>query len=84
MNWEGWYSLKGRKLIAVILFILAYILTIPIRGYEFLDGLVDTTQGVPIWAHLIIIIIGSIVVAVLHCILEAVIKKYVLTKKIPN
>ena len=80
MNWEKWYSWKERKFIAVILFILAYILTIPIRGYEFLDGLIDTTQGVPIWAHLIIIIIGSIVVTVLHYILEIIIKKYVLTQ----
>ena len=84
MNWEKWYSWKHRKFITVILFTLAYILTIPIRGYEFLDGLIDTTQGVPIWAHLIIIIIGSIVVTVLQYILEIIIKKYVLTQTTKN
>jgi|TARA_B100002003_G_C13899291_1_gene438185 hypothetical protein len=78
MNWEKWCSWKERKFVAVILFILAYTLTIPIRGYEFLESLINISQGVPIWAHLIIIIFGSIVVTVLHYILEIFIKKYVL------
>ncbi len=80
MNWKEWYSWKQRKFIAAILFILAYILTIPIRGYEFLDSFIDTTQGVPIWAHLIIIIIGVIVVMILHKILEIIVKRYILNR----
>ena len=80
MNWEEWYSWKERKFIAVILFILAYVLTIPIRGYEFLDGFIDTTQGVPIWVHLIIIVAGSIVVIILHTIIEIIIKRFLITK----
>ena len=80
MNWEKWYSWKYRKFITVILFILAYIVTIPIRGYEFFDGFIDTAQGVPIWAHLIVIIIGSIVVIEIQYILEIFIKKYALTQ----
>ncbi len=47
MNWKEWYHWKKRRLIAVILFILAYIVTIPIRGYEFLDRFVDTTPRSP-------------------------------------
>ena len=75
MNWKEWGSWKERKYIAAILFIIAYILTIPIRGYEFLDRFIDTTQGVPIWMHLIIIVIGVIVVMVLHKIIEMIMNR---------
>ena len=80
MNWEEWYSWKERKFITVILFILAYILTIPIRGYEFLDRFIDTTQGVPLWVHLIIIVVGGIVLILLQKIIEIIVKKYVLNR----
>ena len=68
MNWKEWTYWKGKKYIAVGGFILAYILTIPIRDYEFLSGFIDTTQGVPILAHLIIILIGSIVLKIIYYI----------------
>ena len=74
MNWKEWVACKEKKYIAVILFILAYIVTIPIRGYEFLDRFVDTTQGVPIWAHLIVIIVGAIVLLILLKIIEMIVK----------
>ena len=80
MNWEEWYYWKKRRLITVILFILAYIVTIPIRGYEFLERFIDITQGVPIWTHLIIIIFGEIVLLILIKISEIVVKKYVLDR----
>ena len=80
MNWEQWLSWKERKLIAVIGFIIAYIATIPIRGYEFLEGLVDISQGVPVWAHLIIIVIGSIALIILQVILEIIVKKFIIKK----
>ena len=80
MDWEEWCSWKKREYIAAILFILAYILTIPIRGYEFLDGFIDTTQGVPIWVHLIIIVVGAIVVIVLHRIIEIIVKRFILNR----
>ena len=80
MNWREWYSRKRRRLIAAILFVIAYILTIPIRGYEFLDGFIDTAQEVPIWVHLIIIIVGVIVVIILHKIIEIIVKRYILNR----
>ncbi len=75
MNWKEWGSWKEHKFIAAILFIIVYILTIPIRGYEFLDGFIDTTQGVPIWMHLIIIIVGIVVVMILHKMIEVIVKR---------
>jgi len=75
MNRKDWYSRKYSKYIAAILFILAYILTIPIRGYEFLDSFVDTSQGVPLLAHLIIIIIGVFVVMIIYKIIEITVKR---------
>jgi len=80
MNWEQWLSWKQRKLIAVIGFILAYIVTIPIRGYEFLKGFFNISQGVSLEAHLIIIFIGSVAVVILHQILEIIVKKYLIKK----
>jgi hypothetical protein len=78
MDWKEWSDWKEKKYIAVIGFIIAYLLTIPIRDYSFLDGLIDITQGVPILAHLIIIIIMSIVLIVLLKIIEFIVKKIVL------
>ncbi len=80
MDWEKWYHWKKRRLIAVVLFIVAYIVTIPIRGYEFLDRFVDTTQGVPILAHLIVILVGVIVLLILMKIIEVIVKKSILDK----
>ena len=80
MNWEQWLDWKQRKPITVILFILAYIITIPIRGYEFLKGVFDLSQGVPLEAHLLIIVIGSIVVVIFHQILEFIVKKFMVKK----
>lgn len=80
MNWEEWYYWKKRRLIAVISFILAYIVTIPIRGYEFLERFIDITQGVPIWAHLIIIVVGVIALLILIKISEIIVKKYALNR----
>lgn len=80
MNWEEWYYWKKKKYIAVIFFILAYIVTIPIRGYEFLNRFIDTTQGIPIWMHLIIIFVGAIFLLILLKVLEIIVKKYILDK----
>ena len=59
-------------LIVAILWVIAYILTIPIRGYEFLEGFIDISQGVPIKAHLMIIIAGVIFVMIAHKIIEII------------
>ena len=61
-----------------MLFIIAYVLTIPIRDYEFLNRFIDTAQGVPILAHLIIIFVGIIILLVLLKIIEIIVKKFVL------
>ena len=79
MNWEKWLSWKNKNLISVILFIVAYILTIPIRNYEFLNRFTDISQGVPILAHLVLIIIG-IIVLLLLLELMAMIVRYFLKK----
>ena len=63
MNWKEWVYWKEKKYIAVILFIIAYILTIPIRDYGFLDGIIDTAHGIPIWAHLMVIVVGVLIIA---------------------
>ena len=80
MDWEKWYHWKKRRLIAVILFIVAYIITIPIRDYESLIPFVDITQGVPILAHLIIIIVGVIILLILMKIIEVIVKMFILDK----
>jgi hypothetical protein len=74
MNWKEWLAWKEKKYIAVVLFIIAYVLTIPIRDYEFLDAFIDTAQGVPIWAHLIIIAVGLVVLIILLKIIEISVK----------
>lgn len=76
MNWKEWVAWKEKKYIAVIFFILAYIVTIPWRGYEFLDSFIDTTQGVPIWAHLIVIAFGLVVLMILLKVIEMVVKYF--------
>lgn len=69
MNWEKWYSRKQRKPIAAILWVIAYILTIPIRGLAFSMG-----------EHLVVIIIGVIVVMILHTIIEIIVKRHILNR----
>ena len=61
-------------------FIIAYILTIPIRGYEFLDGLFDISDGVPLEAHLLIILFGVLVVMTLHWLIEIIVKRFILNR----
>ena len=78
MNWKEWYNWKEKKYIAVIGFIIAYILTIPWRNY---NSFFDTTQGVTFWMHLKLIIAGIIVLLILMKIFEVLVKKYILDKK---
>jgi len=80
MRLKEWYTWKYSKSVTAILFIVAYILTIPIRGYEFLDGLFDTTEGVPLSAHLIIIVFGVIVTMMLHWLIETVVRRFFLDR----
>jgi len=77
MNWQEWYDWKGRRLIAVVLFVIAYVLTIPIRDY---DSFFDTSQGVTIWMHLTLIVAGVIVLLVFMKIVEMIVKKFILKK----
>ena len=79
MNWKEWVAWKEKKYLGVVGFIILYILTIPIRNYESLiGGFVDITQGVPIWAHLMLIVAGSIFFLILLTIIEIIVKKIVL------
>jgi len=74
MNWKEWVDCKEKKYIAVVLFIILYIATIPWRNYESLiGGFVDISQGVPIWAHLMIVVFGVIVLLVLLKVVEWVV-----------
>jgi len=76
MNWEEWVDWKEKKYIAVGGFIIAYVLTIPWRNYESLiGGFVDVSQGVPLWAHLMIIVVGVIVLLVGLKVIEEVVKR---------
>jgi len=75
MNWKQWANWKEKKYIAVIGFIIAYLVTIPIRNYEFLENFINITNGVPILAHLIIILFGSLIVIVLLKIIENVVER---------
>ena len=77
MNWEEWVASKKKKYIAVVLFILAYIATIPWRDYS---SFFDTTQGVTIWMHLTLIVIGLVVLLIGLKIIEVIVKKYILDK----
>ena len=74
MNWNEWCDWKQRNYIAVVLFVIAYVITIPIRNYRFLDGFIDITQGVPLWAHLIIIIAGSIFIIIGLQVIEFIVR----------
>jgi len=75
MNWKEWVDWKEKKYIAVVGFIIAYVLTIPWRNYESLiGGFVDISQGVPLWAHLMIIVFGLVVLLVLLKILEMIVR----------
>jgi len=81
MNWKEWVVWKEKKYIAVVLFIILYIVTIPWRGYEFLSGFVDISQGVPIWAHLTLTVFGLIVLLILLKMVEWVVKRVLERKK---
>ena len=76
MNWKEWATWKEKKYLAVALFVVAYALTIPLRNYRFLEGIVDISQGVPIWAHLMIIVAGSIVLVGGLWVIEVIVKKF--------
>jgi len=76
MKRKDWYSRKYCKYVAAMFFIIAYILTIPIRGYEFLEGLFDISQGVPLEAHLFIIFIGATFVMALYWLIEIFINRF--------
>ncbi len=83
MNWKQWVTWKEKYYIAIIGFIIAYILTIPWRDYGgLLGGSVDISQGVPIWVHIIIIVIGLIVFIILLKLIEFIVKKTVLKNKL--
>ena len=83
MNWEQWVTSKKKIYIGIVLFIIAYILTNPWRNYErLLRGSVDISQGVPIWIHLIIIVIGLIVFVILLKTTEFIVKETVIKKKL--
>jgi hypothetical protein len=81
MNWKEWLAWNEKKYIAVGLFAVAYVLTIPWRDYEFLTGFVDITAGVPLLAHLGIIVVGSIVLVILLRIVEVIVEKIVLRSR---
>ena len=83
MNWKEWVSSKEKYYLAVILFILAYIATIPIRNYEFLNNFIDTTQGVSFLVHLKLVIAGLIVLVVLLKTIEIIVK-YIIKKNSNN
>lgn len=65
------------------MFIIAYVLTIPWRNYEKLvGGFVDISQGVPIWVHLVIIVIALIFLLILLKILEMIVKLFLKRGKV--
>ncbi len=76
MNWKQWVDWKEKKYIVVVGFALAYLLTIPIRDYSFLEGIFDISQGVPVMAHLIIIVVVSVVLLILLKIIEIVVGSF--------
>ncbi|MFC1710740.1 hypothetical protein ACFLZJ_01105 [Nanoarchaeota archaeon] len=79
MNWKEWVNWKQKKFVVGGLFIIAYLLTIPIRDYSSYS--VDISQGVPIWLHLVLILIGLVVIIIGLTILEAIVKFYLNKKR---
>ncbi len=77
MNWKEWHDWEQRRFLAVVFFIIAYIVTSPWRNY---DNFFDTSQGVTIWMHLILIVAGIIVLLIGLKIFEIIIKKFILDK----
>ncbi len=73
MYLEKWVAWKEKKYVAMVLFIIAYILTIPLRNY---DKFFDTSQGVALWMHLIMIIAGLIVLLILLKIMDLIVKSF--------
>jgi hypothetical protein len=83
MNWNQWVASKKKIYLGVVFFIIAYTLTTPWRNYERLLGIsVDISQSVPMWVHLIIIVIGLIIFITLLKIMEFIVKKTVLKSKL--
>jgi len=76
MDWKEWVAWKEKRYIVVILFVIAYVLTIPTRNYDFLTGFIDTTQGVPMVVHLVIIIVGLIILMALIKLIEMIVKYF--------
>jgi hypothetical protein len=76
MSWKTLTPLWRKQVIAVILYIIAYVLTIPWRGYEFLNGFIDISQGVPMKAHLLIILVVGIILSIFLWILDFINKNY--------
>jgi len=70
MNWKEWVDWKEKKYIAIVGFIIAYIITIPWRNY---DRFFDTSQGIFIWMHLVLIVAGVIVLLILLKVMEVVV-----------
>jgi|SaaInlStandDraft_4_1057021.scaffolds.fasta_scaffold131789_2 hypothetical protein len=64
-------NLKEHSIIAIIGFIVLYILTIPIRDYS---SFFDISQGITIWMHLILIIIGITILLILLALIHAIMK----------
>jgi hypothetical protein len=76
MNWKEWSYWNEKKYLAAIFFAIVYVLTIPIRNYDFLNKFIDTGQGVPIVAHLIIIVIGAIFIIILLSMIDMIVKRF--------
>jgi len=82
MNWKEWADSKKKRYFAVAGFIVAYLLTIPIRDYSFLDDIVDVSQGVPLVAHLGVIVVGVVVILIGLWIIEMIVKGVVEGEKL--
>jgi len=68
MVWDKW-SLSKRITIGSVIFIVLYILTIPIRDYGFLG-----VENVTVLTHVSIIIVAIVVYSILMFIIDRVIK----------
>lgn len=76
MSWKTLFPLWRKQVVAIVLFIIAYILIIPFRDYEFLARFTDISKGVSIWAHLIIILSAGIFLTIVLKIMSVVSKHY--------
>jgi len=73
MIWNSW-SLTKKITIGSVMFIILYILTIPIRDYSFLD-----VEKVTIFMHTLIIFVALVVYSILIVIIDFVVR--ILMKK---